>query len=799
MSALTAAVLLAALSQMVPAAPAEPVELTGDLARYEAASEVTVLTGNAVARTSQWQVRADELRHDPRAGTLSARGHVLVVNGLLAGFADALEVELASNALLTEGGLFMQKRDVTEEVLRAARTREELELAGGTVLTVSGKRVVRRSANHFLVDGLSFTPCDCNPLKPSWRIQASHADIVPGERALLTWPVVYVYGVPVLISPWLYLPLSNRRTGLLVPRLSFVNGFSVDAPVFITLGESADVTVTPGYAFEGNPLVPGVQGPRLGSDWLYMPSETTHGRFTLNLLYDLRPARNPVDGLPLTPAAPRGMRWGGSWMHQMVLPYNAALRVDLAATSDAALPRELTSDVLSRETDYVRSTAVLSQRGEDHYAGLSFVALQDLGVVEQNGWAYPLFGRVEGLKENQLQAPATVQRLPGLLVSLPDRKLFGGLFGSVQAELVRTGPLGAETADLYVPATGWPVRRQGLEGRLRAGVMPRLSYALGLGSALRLTPYAAFRQNAWLGEREGDWLHRGYPLLGAIAESEVARVFPAGEGSSFRHAIAPSVEVRSVPFVLGRGPTAGPLTVESPLPLRYDEVDGAVPAGGFFQGAAALSQRLAQRTPAGVVERVRVDVRQTFDFGASTLADTSLRLMVFAGPLSAAASASYDWRGQTWDLLQGTVGLQFPKALARVSYTRLASAGSERTRRVLDALVGDAPPPPVLDAAGKPVSPGQQLTVEAGVQLPAGLSLGLGMLIVPPQMESPRALALAFRSQVLSLGFAPACNCWSLRAEGGMVVYERAENLVLEPTFRVVVDLGRFGSFGSGG
>src|SRR6185295_13200438 len=103
--------------------------------------------------------------------------------------------------------------------------------------------------NSFAVDDLAFTPCECGPGEPSWRVEANNANVKMGERAILTWPVVYVHSVPVFALPWLYLPLAERRSGLLVPRptTSSLFGFGIDQPVFLTLGRSYDLTLTPGY------------------------------------------------------------------------------------------------------------------------------------------------------------------------------------------------------------------------------------------------------------------------------------------------------------------------------------------------------------------------------------------------------------------------------------------------------------------------------------------------------------------------------------------------------------------------
>ncbi len=789
MTAPLTALLLAALAQ---APEGTRFSTESQSARYDASGEIATLTGDALVRSERLSVRADEIVYDQRQGTARARGNVLLVSGQLAGVADELEVDLNGDEVRARGGLFMQKTGISEPELQAVRTPQGLKEAGVTTLTVSGERLERLGPNRFLVDGLSFTPCDCKPTSPSWHIEASRADVEPGERAVLTWPVVYVYKLPVFISPWLYLPLSDRRTGLLVPRPGFagISGTSLDAPVFITLGESADLTLTPGYSLGGREPAVGVKGPRLGLELRYVPSEQSSGRLTFTPLYDLQPWRDPANQALLDPTRQRGLRWSGAWSHATDFSRGFFTRAELAAFSDAALPRDLTTDVLQREADFVRSTAVAGRRGEDSYLGLDVSVRQDLGVAQQGGWGYALFGP---------GAPATLQRLPALTLALPEHPLLGPLHGSLRAELARIAPVGGvgAPADFY-RQVGSPVATA-VEGRTRLDVNPRLSLGLTLGQALRLVPYAAYRQDVWLTEGSGAWLHRGYPVFGALAETELSRVFPRGE-QAWRHAIVPSIELRAVPFVLGNGPTAlrGP-AAPPPATFPYDEVDGAVPLGGFAQGSGQLSQRLSRKGPGGVVEVARLDVGQLFELWdpratapGGVLASAFARLGVYFGPLSVAATASYDWRAHTLEALTASVALQSARGDGlRASYTRLGQGGSERARRALDVLVG-AP------AEVTSLQPGQQATVDGNLVLPYGLSLGLSAVLVP----SARDLARTFAQQRLALGFAPACNCWSVQASGGLAFLDDPVDPTRPlpvPVFGLTVDLGRFGTFGAGG
>ncbi|HZA13796.1 MAG TPA: LPS-assembly protein LptD, partial [Myxococcaceae bacterium] len=280
----------------------EKVMVEADQLFYELSGQTLIFRGHAVLRTAQMVVRADEVIYDQAEQRAQVRGNVMLVNGLLAAVADEVRVDMRTLEAQITGGLVLRKKNVTAEQLLEAKTPHELKKMGETVFVLSGSRIKRIGPNEFLVDDLSFTPCDCDPTEPSWRVEARSAQVELGERAILTFPAVYVYQVPIFWLPWLYLPLSDRRTGLLVPRPNFsaLNGFSLEQPLFVTLGPSYDVTFTPGYS-SGNSAGPqpfGIKGGRLHTEFNYAPSERTSGRASLGLLYDVLPLRDALNPDP---------------------------------------------------------------------------------------------------------------------------------------------------------------------------------------------------------------------------------------------------------------------------------------------------------------------------------------------------------------------------------------------------------------------------------------------------------------------------------------------------------------------
>ena len=198
-----------------------------------------------------------------------------------------------------------------------------------------------------------------------------------GERAILNWPVVYVHSVPVFALPWLYLPLAERRSGLLVPAPHHVRPQRLRAstqPVFFTLGRSYDLTFTPGY-YTGasgrgprarrrasparSPASSASAGPRLLTEFRYVPSERTRGRATLGLSTISRPAAQPGGRSPSTGSGgvptprPSPTRAGcaarppGSTSQDLGGGFHD--RVDAAFVSDGFYTRDLTADIVARE------------------------------------------------------------------------------------------------------------------------------------------------------------------------------------------------------------------------------------------------------------------------------------------------------------------------------------------------------------------------------------------------------------------------------------------------------------------
>jgi len=779
--------------------------------------------GHVVLKTPTIEVRAEEMSYYPDEQRVKARGNAVMFQESLVGFADEMDVLLATGEATLVGGTMLQKRNVSSQALLQATSRQQLEQLGQTTMSVKGRHVQRIAADHFLVDGIEFTPCDCNPVKPSWSIHSLKADIIPGERALLTLPVIYVRGVPILAFPWLYVPMADRRSGLLIPRWGNArSSFFLEQPVFLTLGRSYDLTFTPGYYFGGSDLL-GVKGPRLQTEVNYATQSVRSppGRANLDLVYDSNPPLNPLTGASLidpqtgNPSTThRGWRGSGSWRQAQELGGGFYDRIDASVASDGFYPSSLTADIITREVQYANSTAVLYRRTAQSYAGAYVGVRQDLR------FGYGFLDTALSPADFPAHGPNPLQRLPELTFDFPEARLYRWLFGSLRIEYNRLAPLrgtvGIDPIKLDDPAafpSGFdPVP---LPPRDRIDFRPRISVPLELGRFARFTPYAWYRQDFYVFESSGSFppspswqsgqttIARGYPALGAILETEVSKTFSSGS-SRWRHSVAPSIELRSAPTVFG-----------SPS-LLYDEIDRAAPSGGFVQGVAQISQKLIHQEGAAIRRFIGLDIGQGFDLKTGSAADTFARLTASAAPLSGTILWRYDLRASRLARFSTNVGFDNARGLNLwLSYDNLILAGPDNMRRGIDELVG----PAVTDQ--NLFQRNQQLTLHAGIKFNFGIALSYDVLATPltdprclsdPNAErpsfcpdpsaSPLPMPWTIRQQVFVLSINPSCDCWRLDVSAlirrPFILPEFLGNptVPLKPDFAVTFTLARFGSFG---
>jgi LPS-assembly protein len=604
-----AALATAALVHAAQPSPLErlggDVQVSADSVTYDVGTGRVLLDGNAVIRRGAVVLRARSATWDPSAAEVRAAGGVLLTDAARVISADAIRVVLGSE-MEAEGVLAFVKHQPVD--LSGVKSAAEAGRTGRNRVTFSGERLRADAEGRLTLGGARLTLCDCGGGPPSWEVTAREADVVPGERAILKWSVVrvalpFVDGtVPVLVVPWLYVPLGDRQSGLLMPVFSSTgaSGFSIGEPLYLTLGRSADATLTPEYAFgrsreavaEGDPAV---RGPGARLELRFAPAEGAEGRVDGAWVRDLD-AEVGGEG---------GHRWALEGLHHQRIGARTGVHAGLRLAGDAVWVRDMTPDVLARSTPYRRSDLLVSRRGA---AVVTEAAASYDQPFQPNeilpGERYGTLGAAAGVASRWASAAATLVPLAAGPLRLSARA------GAARFSDARSG------ADVV-----------GRPGATRADARAEVSAPILVGGAVTVAP---FLRGAALGygfDEAEDPAASAWGVGGAVVASEVSRRF-----GGVRHAIAPRLEWRAGTRA------AGELL---PFPV-YDAHDrsstgllSAAP-GPFQQLRAAIETRLE-----GGGSAARLELGQDVDLRAGRLAETFAGAGVSAGPLAAEARASF--------------------------------------------------------------------------------------------------------------------------------------------------------------
>ncbi len=638
LSALAVAGLVARLAAGAPPIALPPggdVRIEGNLT-YEPGTGVLLVQDGAVIRRGDVVVRARSATYDPATGEVRASGGVLLTDRTRFVKADA--VRLVLDGPFEADGVVAFVKGVPTDLSRAT-TVDEARAAGRNRLTFSGSHLAGDERGRFVLENARLTLCDCpGGCAPSWELTSRRADVIPGVRATLSWPVLRVtprflfvdHPVPVLVLPWLYVPLGDRQTGLLLPEvLSTGNtGFTIAEPLYVTLGRSADTTITPVYAFgrrrsqvaEGKPSVRG-PGARLELRWA--PAEAAEGQLQLAYAYDL----------DREPGGEGGNRFALNGRHEQRISDRTYLDTAVRLPFDAVWVRDLTADVLGRDSPYARSDLLVShRRGSLVLEG----AADYLEPLRPDGYLVKgVDAEGRAIFENAhdigpLGAGLDVaSRWPAASAALVPVAL-GPLRLSGRAGFARFAP----------PSSAWdagacwnqpsgigckdPLRRAATD---RADARAELSAPVVLGEVASLTPYVTGTAVGYAFEADHGPTASAWGMGGVALATEVSRRF-----GQLRHAIAPRLEWRAGTASAGEGIAW----------YAYDLYDRtgagaltAAPPGVWQQLRAAVETRLSR----GSADLVRVELGQDYDLRLDRFGETFGRADLTWRRLSLSASA----------------------------------------------------------------------------------------------------------------------------------------------------------------
>jgi LPS-assembly protein len=662
-----AAFSLAAAPSPAPPGGTGPVRVEAGTVIYDGMTRRYRIEDGVVLRRGLVVLRARTAELDPATGEVNAAGGVLLTDATRVVAAEWVRGVL-DGPFQAEGVVAFLKGSRVD--LSAATDLEAARSAGANRLSLTARGLEGGSDGRLRLTGARLTLCDCGPgVEPSWSFRAGAADVIPGRRAILSWPVLHVRApftnrsIPVFALPWLYVPLGDRQSGLLLPELeqTRATGFLPVLPLFVTLGRSADLTLTPGWAF-GPPggageLTGAVRGPMARLELRWAPAAGAEGR--AEILW----VRDAIS----EPGGASGNRFGLDLQHRQGSVDGLALAADLALDEDGVLHRDLSASSQAREETYQRSSLLAARRLGPVLAEAGTTYLQPLQPAGASG-KYGIAGGEVDLADPLAWLSAT---LPAAAV--------GPWLATGRAGVARLSPLhgGADLA-------GRPEVTR-LDARLQ------LEAPFLIAGGLALSPFVRGAALGYTGAGL-DASAVAWGLVGATASSEVSRSF-----GSIRHAVGARAEWRLGTRALG-DVSAFPAydALDRVDPGGGDRILGAAPPGRFHQLRLSLDTRLAR---AGAT-LARLGVGRDLDLESGRSADAFVAGALSLGPANAEVSARFPGLDRYGELA-ARLELGAPRGTRLFArYVSLRGTGSDLQTAGLDVLFDPHAPRVEVSRAG---------------------------------------------------------------------------------------------------
>ncbi|WP_083907155.1 LPS-assembly protein LptD [Desulfocapsa sulfexigens] len=212
--------------------PATPVE--------DVAAQDVLIDAEPRIKT-EMTIKADWIAYDVEQNSIKAKGNVSIANDT-----DQLTANEGVLDLNKETGIF----------------KEALILRDSMDLHLEGETIEKTGVNTYRITNGWVVTCKVpEENTPPWSFAASETNVTQGEYAFLKHATFRIKDVPVLYTPWLMLPVGNKRqTGVLFPEVSSSdrNGFGFNLPIFINVSDSSDLTLYPEY-YANRGFMPGME------------------------------------------------------------------------------------------------------------------------------------------------------------------------------------------------------------------------------------------------------------------------------------------------------------------------------------------------------------------------------------------------------------------------------------------------------------------------------------------------------------------------------------------------------------
>ncbi|KAB8306162.1 LPS assembly protein LptD [Erwinia endophytica] len=241
----------------------------------------------------------------------------------------------------------------------------------------NGDQMKLRGDNRYtILENGTFT--SCLPGDNSWSVAGTEVIEDREEQVAEIWNARFRIGsVPVLYSPYLQLPIGDRRrSGFLIPNAKYdsKSGFEFILPYYWNIAPQADATITPHYMSE--------RGLQLQNEFRYL-SKAGAGLMEFDYL--------PSDNQYAKDAPARNInsdkdsdRWLFYWRHSGVYDQNWRFNVDYTKVSDVYYFTDLDSPYANSTDGYVTQKFSIGYSDTNWNATLSSKQFQIFSTQSNN-------------------------------------------------------------------------------------------------------------------------------------------------------------------------------------------------------------------------------------------------------------------------------------------------------------------------------------------------------------------------------------------------------------------------------
>ncbi|MCB0363334.1 MAG: LPS-assembly protein LptD, partial [Bdellovibrionales bacterium] len=361
----------------------------------------TVLEHPSFGQTSLngLSIDADHMSRDSVKNLIVLTGNVQVIFRGQHLSCDRAEVHLNKETVIAEGRVVLQNPKVYAEGERLVLNYESNIgtlyrgfLKAGQVI-FEGEVIEKIGEDEYVANHAYYSACATCP--PAWSFTGTKIDAEIGGYASIDYPILRLGNFPVLILPWIKVPLkSDRQSGFLVPKFPFNKSskLGITIPYFLAISRSQDLTFNLTMFKE--------QGLKPNLEYRYMLSENSRGTLISSFLKDkffehrVADPHNPSESHLVTTEQER---WFFTYSHHYEMPEGMIQRANLSMASDLQYARDFPRDLDADGEPSIENKVSITKNTEAyHLSGEVIYNINQLveDPLEQNNTAVHRFPEI---------------------------------------------------------------------------------------------------------------------------------------------------------------------------------------------------------------------------------------------------------------------------------------------------------------------------------------------------------------------------------------------------------------------